>query len=849
MQLAVVRHAGTCDLSSSWRRNSTVELMVVVAALLTGLASYYRDTLTQREQVFGPEDNGTAYASFQYGDETNDGSSTVAVTGGNGLAWTCDLRMTYQYGYCGFGLIFDQYHTGRGLDLTRFDSAIFTLDYEGSGESLRLVFKDKSPRYVELGAPDDEKVNQASIAISPGRHTVKIDLNQFSVAEWWKEGAQPTDELTRTRFDNVTSMEFITAADSEEGQQSLQIDKIAFTGQTMSAETWYSGVAVVWLLLIGAILFVRRGENRKWQRQLVESMQTTFDTIPHMVWSLDANGKASFNRRWKEFTGKNFGPSYWRELQQLVHPEDLRSAIKQWNAGIRLGAEFNIEFRISPCSGHHRWVLARAVPFRNDEGKVTGWYGTCTDIDDRVIAQQALHASIEKERRRSKQLKWTSEHDPLTRLPNRRAFEAKLDNIILDTVDNENTIGLLLVDLDYFKHTNDTMGHAAGDRLLRELAARLKQSVRRQDFVARIGGDEFAVILPGLRNDADLVAIGSGVAATIQLALNIGDHVVRPSASVGGAACWRGGELEAGELLMRADAALYDLKRSARGGFRMFESYMLDDVKKAAFQLARAREAIVDCSITAVYQPKVSIEGGAVAGFEALLRLRRPDGTLGLPDTLAEAFNDYELATKIGEAMQVRVIRDVRGWLDAGLAFGHVSINAAPAEFLRNDYAERLLDVLDRNGVPPSCIEVEVTEHVFVELGREYVARALDRLKSAGVAISLDDFGTGHSSLSYIRDFPVDLIKIDRSYTKLISQDDEIAALVMGLVHLARSLGLKVVAEGVETTQQLELLRAMGCHLAQGHLLGHPVESQQVPTCVAERATLVPNQLFSSQAA
>jgi EAL domain-containing protein (putative c-di-GMP-specific phosphodiesterase class I) len=178
--------------------------------------------------------------------------------------------------------------------------------------------------------------------------------------------------------------------------------------------------------------------------------------------------------------------------------------------------------------------------------------------------------------------------------------------------------------------------------------------------------------------------------------------------------------------------------------------------------------------------------------------------------------------------MQRRVAGDVRTWIDSGLPFGRVAINASPAEFLRDDYAERLLCVLASHDVPPSCIEVEVTEHAFVERGREYVSRALDLLKSAGVTISLDDFGTGHSSLSHMRDFPVDLIKIDRSYTNQISEEEEIAALVAGVVHLACSLGLEVVAEGVETARQFDMLRAMGCHFAQGHLLGVPVEAARV---------------------
>jgi diguanylate cyclase (GGDEF)-like protein/PAS domain S-box-containing protein len=847
MRAAMVRHAGPGANTPARRGHLTIEAVVIAAALLTVVASYNREALTQREQFYEPSDDNFAFASYQYDDRTEGGTSSVAA-GGRPLSWTCNIQKTYEYGYCGYGIIFDQYHTGRGLDLSGFDSISFTLQYEGSANSLRLAIKDLDPRYLDLGAPTNEKVNQASIPVEPGLQTVSIGIDQFSVVDWWQEAAErPSAELARPAFDNVSSLEILTAADSEAGPQAIAVEKIAFHGQTVSTEGWYAGIALAWLLLIGSILVLRRSEVDRWRRRLVQAMATTLDTIPHMVWTLDANGQITFNKRWEQFTGVPLGPGGWRKLRQLIHPGDAQDALKQWRAGLRGAAQFEIELRLLHHSGKHRWVLTSAVPTLDDEGAITGWYGTCTDIHEQIVAQRALNASIAKERRRSEQLKWSSDHDPLTRLPNRRLFEARLDTTLIEAGENETDVGLLLVDLDYFKHTNDTLGHNAGDELLKAIATRLKRAVRRQDLVARIGGDEFAVILPNLKSRSDIAAIGHGVAEAIQVALTIGDHVVRPSASIGGAICPKG-EGEPSDFLKWADAALYDLKRSGRGGFRQFESYMLDDVKQAAFQLSRARDAIVDGSIVAVYQPKITIADGEVAGYEALLRIRNPDGSLGLPEMLAEAFNDYELAAKIGETMQSRVIRDIRGWIDAGVHFGRVSINAAPAEFLRNEYAERLLEMLARHRVPPSCIEIEVTEHAFVELGWEYVARALDQLKAAGVAISLDDFGTGHSSLAHIRDFPVDLIKIDRSYTKLITEDGAIASLVTGLVHLVCSLGLEVVAEGVETRQQLDLLKAMGCHFAQGFLLCHPIEKDQVGSYAMDKSILAPAQIAPARA-
>lgn len=833
MQAATAARPGPARFRPFGGEHFAIELVVLAAVVLTVLAFWFRDPLTRREIVLTPEGQGQTFLGYQFGDSQMGGDSEVRLDETRPLSWTCELGGRYEYRYCGFGLLFDPSGAGGGIDLSRLENAQVTVHYEGSGKSLRFVLKNKDARYLELGATSPEQVNQTSVPVAPGQRTFSIQLSQFAVAEWWADTAvEPDPLLFDPHFDNIVSMEFLTAADAPLGRHSLRIDRIVFEGRTMSAEVWYGTIALVWLLLIGTLLLQWREEAARWRTRSLGSMRTTIDTIPHMVWSLDRDGKSYFNRRWEDFTGTPPDAEGRLGLRRLVHRDDRQPALLAWQQGIRSGREFDLEMRVRHRSGHYRWVTACAVPRHDGTGEVTGWYGTCTDIDDRVRAQQALRASVEKERKRSRQLKWTSEHDPLTRLPNRRAFEARLAEETQRAPERARETGLFLIDLDYFKHLNDTLGHGAGDELLRTIAGRLRRAVRRQDFVARIGGDEFAVIVPGLKSAADLITLGNEVASAIQVPLEIEGHVVRPGVSIGGAICPED-QPNADEFLKRADAALYALKRAGRGGFRLFEGHMLDEVKSTAYQLARAREVIAEEAIIAHYQPKVAVRSGAVIGFEALLRCRRGESSLELPETIAEAFNDYELAAKIGEQMQRRVARDMRAWIDHGVPFGRISINAAPAEFLRDDYAERLLATLAVHGIPPDRLEVEVTEHALMERGREYVSRALTNLKSAGVAVSLDDFGTGHSSLSHMRDFPVDLIKIDRSYTALIGEEEETAALVAGVIHLACSLGLEALAEGVETSQQFDLLRAMGCHFAQGHLLGAAADRASVARIVS----------------
>ena len=455
---------------------------------------------------------------------------------------------------------------------------------------------------------------------------------------------------------------------------------------------------------------------------------------------------------------------------------------------------------------------------RHDDGSLKGMLTIARDITG--------------ERERSEQLKWASEHDPLTQLPNRRAFQSRLQAAVLRAMASGGQIGLLLIDLDHFKHVNDSLGHSAGDDLLKSIGERLRRGVREGDFVARIGGDEFAIVLENLHSEEAMLRVGDELQLLIQSPMRISARAVRAGASIGGALFPKHGA-SADDLFKNADTALYALKQDGRGGTRLFDFYMLDEAERSASQLRLARSAVTDRTVVPVYQPQFDIVDGSMSGLEALLRWRHPRKGLQLPGTLEEAFADYELAAKIGELMQGKVARDMRSWLDSGLDFGRVAINAAPAEFLRDDYAEHLLATLSEFDIPPERLEIEITEHAFLGRANEYVARALAVLKEAGVTIALDDFGTGASSLSHLRDFPVDVAKIDMSFVQQMTEDDEIAAIVTAVVRLASSLSIDVVAEGVEKPAQLDLLRAMGCRFAQGHLFTAAVEASAIARLVA----------------
>lgn len=450
-----------------------------------------------------------------------------------------------------------------------------------------------------------------------------------------------------------------------------------------------------------------------------------------------------------------------------------------------------------------------------------------TDRDGRIVRMLAISRDVTLNRQTAEKLRWTSEHDGLTELPNRKTFHARLQAATILAMKSKKMVGLLLMDLDHFKHVNDTLGHAAGDRLLAIFAKRLKACVRPGDFVARLGGDEFAVILEGVKGEEDLVRTGQSIVARLQAPISIDGRAASAGASIGGALFPRDAATTQ-ELFNNADTALYSLKTAGRGGTKMFYNRMRQQAQHVASQLSLARVALSEESVIPNYQPKIDLRTGEVAGFEALLRWRHPRFGIQLPETVAEAFKDYELASRIGDLMQRKVLYDLRRWHDRGFILGPVSLNAAPAEFLRDDYAERLLKIIADAGVSPRAVEVEVTEHVFFDRASEFVARALGVLNEAGVRIALDDFGTGYSSLSHLRDFPVDVVKIDHSFISKMIEEQEIGAIVSAVIDLARSLRIDVVAEGVETEAQRDMLARKGCSFGQGYLFGRAAEADEV---------------------
>jgi diguanylate cyclase (GGDEF)-like protein/PAS domain S-box-containing protein len=667
--------------------------------------------------------------------------------------------------------------------------------------------------------------------------------------------------------------------------------------------------------------------------------QAVLDAVPHVVWAADADGRIDFlSNQWRRYFASSDDLAADERWLQTIHPDDAERVAIAWARSIASGEPFEAEMRIRVQDGD-RWILSRGVPEKDEEGRTLRWYGTCTDIHQRVLAQQALDASerlnremieaspdcvslldldgvvllaneatqrlygksqeeligrnwasrftthakeAESALRRARRgevgrltvhrgapdttrdrwwdilvapvrgtdgkpqrlvvmsrditdqkiaeekAQWGANHDCLTGLANRYLLQREVDETIAHSAKDGTKFALLLLDIDEFKRVNDTAGHDAGDTLLCTFAERLRDVLGEDGVIGRLGGDEFAALLPAAGGVAE-------VEATVQRLL---DRLVEPcvhggrildcGASIGASLFPRDG-IRRSDLMKNADMALYAAKAAGRGTWRVYEGEMRMEVQRQASMLRLASDALKKGTVRPYYQPKVGLKSGGVVGFEALMRWKHPRLGIQEPASIAAAFEDLSLAAEISDRMIEAVIADILHWRGEDIPFGHVAVNAAAAEFRRGDFAERLLERLAKAKLPTSCFQLEVTESVFVGRGAEHVERALRMLAVEGVAIALDDFGTGFASLSHLKHFPVDIVKIDRSFVCGLEDDPGDAAIVDAVTSLGRRLRKTIVAEGIETPHQHKLLQALGCDQGQGYYYGRPAPASRVP--------------------
>nr|WP_294814650.1 EAL domain-containing protein [uncultured Sphingomonas sp.] len=512
--------------------------------------------------------------------------------------------------------------------------------------------------------------------------------------------------------------------------------------------------------------------------------------------------------RWAALIGT--APQQWVEA---LHPDDVTATLDQWAHSLRTGERVDLAYRLKVQEGSYKWFRVRAGARYAETGEILRWYGVVEDIDDQKTAQDRVS--------------WGATHDPLTRLPNRRLFDMQLAQGLATAEAAGEGLALFVLDVDHFKHINDTMGHDAGDAVLRTLADRLRATVRPIDTIARLGGDEFALILPRVGTRAEAAMISERILERLREPIPHAGAMLDCRASIG-ASIFPAHGTTASDLLKHADLALYSSKAGRRGKLLVFAPHMRAELQQRVSMTNIARAAVQDDRVLAFYQPKIDLRTGRIAGFEALMRWVDSTGTCHLPGSIAAAFDDHEVATALTQKMLTRIVSQMRDWSDRGLDFGHVALNASTADLQRPDFGDAILRFLHEADIAPARLQLEVTETVFLARGADRVERSLRMLNHAGIRIALDDFGTGYASLSHLKQFPVDIIKIDRSFVSDICKDVQHSVIAEAVILLGKNLGIEVVAEGIETEAQARWLLDVGCHLGQGFLFSPAVRAGEL---------------------
>ena len=452
----------------------------------------------------------------------------------------------------------------------------------------------------------------------------------------------------------------------------------------------------------------------------------------------------------------------------------------------------------------------------------------------RHVRQEWEQRAAEHESARAQdqqKLSYLARYDPLTGLINRFLFSDRLENAIARARRDESLVALMFLDLDDFKAVNDHYGHATGDALLKQVAKRITASVRETDSVGRLGGDEFTVILETGTRLEDAGQVASKILDAVAEPYLVGSRELRVTASIGIATYPLDGD-NSQALLRDADIAMYSAKAAGANTYQYFTPKLRQSASERLGLIDGLRRAVATGEgLRLVYQPWINTDTGRVAGVEALLRWEHHELGMVPTERFVALAEETDLIVPLGLWAMNEACRQLKSWHDSGLDPFSVSINVSPRQLRRGNLAEVVERTLERTGLDASWLKLELTERTLVE-DTETARRTLDRLRAIGVSIAIDDFGTGYSSLSYLKSFPIDAIKIDREFVRDSVMDDDTATVSESMVTLATDLRLEVIAEGVETREQLDMMRGFGCHLVQGFYISRPLAVDRLPRAI-----------------
>ncbi len=574
------------------------------------------------------------------------------------------------------------------------------------------------------------------------------------------------------------------------------------------------------------LVVVRDISERKKTEERLRQSATVFESTLEGVVITDPQGRiVATNRAFSTITGYAEDEVLSQDPRLLASGRHERSFFQDMWRSIGQTGSWQGELWNRRKNGevYPEWLTISTV--RDAAGAIVNYVGVFSDIS-------RIKQSEEK-------LDHLAHHDPLTGLPNRLLLQSRLAHALEQAQRHRHQVAVLMVDLDLFKNVNDSLGHPAGDQLIRVVAQRIRQRLREEDTLARVGGDEFVVLLEQLPRAEDAAIVAQAILGVMsEPAALSGGHEVYVSGSVG-VSLFPNDGVDATQLMRNADTALYQAKAQGRNTYRFYTEALTRAANDRLSLEARLRRGFERGELLLHYQPQVSVQDGRIVGVEALLRWQSAEDGFITPDRFIPLAEETRLILPIGDWVLQTACAQLRAWVDEGCEPVRVAVNLSSRQFEQKDLASRVRKALEDTGLPPQWLELEITESAIMAQGEQAV-EAIRELKALGVSIALDDFGTGYSSLAYLKRFAIDTLKIDRSFVRDIPEDRNDRAIAATIIAMARTLGIQVLAEGVETPEQLAFLVSHGCHSWQGYLFSRPVPAGDLAARLPRSKTAPP---------
>jgi len=589
-------------------------------------------------------------------------------------------------------------------------------------------------------------------------------------------------------------------------------------------------VAGAALLLAAAVLMNRRSVRRTVAAEAArhdseERLRLIANSVPALISYIDREQRYRFsNRTYDDWLGIGHQEMLGRTVAE-VFGEQAYARMQPHIERVLAGEE--VQFELTPFEGARRRTLQIAcVPHRAADGAVLGCYMLGNDVTPLKRAQEDLRFAAIQLQNDARRLEFLAHHDTLTGLPNRAMFSDRAREAVAHARRHGKTAAFLFLDLDNFKQVNDSVGHDVGDGLLKVIASRLRASVRGDDFIARIGGDEFCVLLQDIAEPREAAAVAQKLVHELGRSYRVASHLLSSGASIGIACVPQDGE-DVATLLRLADAAMYRAKEQGRNGYRFFSAALNEDAAAQAALAEELRAGLERGELFLAYQPRIDIATRQVVGAEALLRWRHPRyGVIG-PEAFLPVADDSGLLVPIGAWVLREACLQGRRWLEAGIRPLSVVVNVTSRQLRHAGVADQAAAALQASGLPAELLLVEVPETVARQ-APEPLQEALERLTSLGVRLGIDDFGTGYASLPMLQRLHASAVCIDRRLIAGVPLDAERAGLARALIALARGINFEVVAKGVETQAQREFLAESGCRICQGELFAAAGPAEEV---------------------